>query len=154
HTHTLREEEEQQQQQELGPAEAGPWSSEDEEAGGGGAAYQYLPLNQEPGPGALEQPDAGDQDIGQRLQELGLYLPQAPVDSDDDDDEEEVAAQNSRQSIPMDPDHVELVKRTMAAIQLPSLGIPTWAREISEEQWQNVVQRTIQTRQGVGADQN
>ncbi|XP_020375897.2 male-enhanced antigen 1, partial [Rhincodon typus] len=146
-------EDEQQQQppQELG-AGPGPgpvpahWSSEDddeeedeeeeEESGGGpespspGGGYQYLPLSQEPGPGGAAEPD-----IGERLQELRLYLPEAPADSDEE--EEEGATPSSRQSIPMDPEHVELVKRTMAAIKIPSLGVPSWAQEISDEQWQS-----------------
>lgn len=44
-------------------------------------------------------------------------------------------------------DHVELVKRTMAAVNLPSLGIPAWAREISDDQWKDMVQNTLQSRQ-------
>lgn len=44
-------------------------------------------------------------------------------------------------------DHVELVKRTMAAVALPSLGVPSWAREISEDQWKDMVQDTLQNRQ-------
>lgn len=48
-------------------------------------------------------------------------------------------------------DHVELVKRTMAAVALPSLGVPAWAREISDDQWTDMVQHTLQSRQSVGA---
>lgn len=44
-------------------------------------------------------------------------------------------------------DHVELVKRTMAAVALPSLGVPSWAREISDDQWKDMVQNTLQNRQ-------
>lgn len=44
-------------------------------------------------------------------------------------------------------DHVELVKRTMAAVALPSLGVPSWASEISEDQWKDMVQNTLQNRQ-------
>lgn len=44
-------------------------------------------------------------------------------------------------------DHVELVKRTMAAINLPTLGIPTWAQDISDDQWKDMVQQTLQSRQ-------
>lgn len=47
-------------------------------------------------------------------------------------------------------DHVELVKRTMAAVALPSLAIPTWAQEISDDQWKDMVQKTLQTRQSSG----
>ncbi|XP_067884339.1 male-enhanced antigen 1 [Heterodontus francisci] len=145
-------------QPEVGPG-AALWSSEEEEeeAGGsgdpgpgpgGGPGYQYLPLNQEPGQGQSDN-GAAEQDIGERLQELRLYLPEAPADSDEE--EEEAAEQSSRQSIPMDPEHVELVKRTMAAIKIPSLVVPSWAREISDEQWQSVVRQTIETRQSTVA---
>lgn len=48
-------------------------------------------------------------------------------------------------------DHVELVKRTMAAVALPSLGVPSWAREISDEQWKDMVQNTLQSRQSASA---
>ncbi|XP_072406783.1 male-enhanced antigen 1 [Chiloscyllium punctatum] len=144
--------------QEMGPGPGpgpGHWSSEEEEeeeeeeSGGGpeapapGGGYQYLPLSQEPGPGGAAEPD-----IGERLQELRLYLPEAPADSDEEDEE---ATPSSRQSIPMDPEHVELVKRTMAAIKIPSLGVPSWAQEISEEQWQSVVQQTIETKRSTVA---
>ncbi|XP_060704033.1 male-enhanced antigen 1 [Hemiscyllium ocellatum] len=164
----LPEPEDDQQQppppQELGPVPVpvlgpgpgpGPahWSSEeeeeDEEESGGGpeapapGGYQYLPLSQEPGPGGAAEPD-----IGERLQELRLYLPEAPADSDEEDVE---ATPSSRQSIPMDPEHVELVKRTMAAIKIPSLGVPSWAQEISDEQWQSVVQQTIETKRSTVA---
>ncbi|XP_078398939.1 male-enhanced antigen 1 [Cetorhinus maximus] len=153
----LPEPEDEQQAQELGPGPApAHWSSEEDEeeeteaAGdspdspgpGPGGGYQYLPLNQEPGLGPSEN-GASEQDIGERLQELRLFLPEAPADSDEED---EGAAESSRHSIPMDPEHVELVKRTMAAIKIPSLGIPSWAQEISDEQWQSVVQQTIETR--------
>lgn len=38
----------------------------------------------------------------------------------------------------------------MAGVKLPSLGIPAWASQISEEQWEAVVQRTLQARQSLG----
>ncbi|XP_059838596.1 male-enhanced antigen 1 [Hypanus sabinus] len=138
----------------LGPA---AWSSEEEEededeelAGsipeeepGPVAGYRYLPLEQEPGV-ALGHPEP---DIEERLQELRLYLPEAPVDSEEDEPPEH----SSQHSIPMDPEHVELVKRTMAAIKFPSLGVPAWAQEISDEQWQSVVRQTIENRRSVVA---
>ncbi|XP_069744058.1 male-enhanced antigen 1 [Narcine bancroftii] len=138
--------------QSLGPGQgAAQWSSEDEEepapgpelepSDGGG--YHYLPLNQEPAAG-LGEPVTPEQDIGERLQELRLYLPEAPVDSEEE--EEVVPEHGSQQSIPMDPEHVELVKRTMAAIKFPSRGVPAWAQEISDEQWQSVVRQTIESR--------
>ncbi|XP_078254980.1 male-enhanced antigen 1-like [Rhinoraja longicauda] len=105
------------------------------------AGYQYLPLSQEAAAGS-------EQDIEERLQELRLYLPEAPVNSDAEEDAEEHGSQHS---IPMDPEHVELVKRTMAAIKFPSLGVPVWAQEISDEQWQSVVQQTIESRRSLVA---
>ncbi|NXC44242.1 MEA1 protein, partial [Penelope pileata] len=60
------------------------------------------------------------------------------------EEEEEEGAAAQRSSIPMDPEHVELVKRTMAGVKLPTLGIPPWASQISDEQWQAVVQRALQ----------
>ncbi|NXR33103.1 MEA1 protein, partial [Zosterops hypoxanthus] len=139
---------------------------EEEEEEGGGDLYQ--PLSQEPeqGPG-----DAGP-GLQERLQMLRLHLPDPPVDSEEENEEaaaEGATAQSSRSSIPMDagkrlsgrtlpglrraltaslfPEHVELVKRTMASVKLPTLGIPAWASQISEEQWKDVVQRTLQARQ-------
>lgn len=53
--------------------------------------------------------------------------------------------------VPPPPDHVELVKRTMAAIVLPNLDVPAWAREISEDQWTDMVQHTLQTHQSSSA---
>lgn len=83
---------------------------------------------------------------------MGLHLPEAPPpDSDEEEDPEGAAAQRSRASIPMDADHVELVKRTMAAIPLPTLGVPAWAREISDDQWTDMVQTTLQSRQSAAA---
>ena len=46
---------------------------------------------------------------------------------------------------------MELVKRTMAAVALPSLGVPPWAREISDDQWKAMVQDTLQSRQSAAA---
>ena len=42
-------------------------------------------------------------------------------------------------SLPVISEHVELVKRTMAGISLPAPGVPAWAREISDAQWEDVV---------------
>ncbi|NXW60295.1 MEA1 protein, partial [Eurystomus gularis] len=82
-------------------------------------------------------------------QMLRLHLPDPPADSEEEEAaaEENAAAQSSRSSIPMDAEHVELVKRTMASVKLPTLGIPAWASQISEDQWKDVVQRTLQARQ-------
>ncbi|XP_006008837.1 male-enhanced antigen 1 [Latimeria chalumnae] len=137
------------------------WSSEEEEDGGvveeedeGG--YYYQPVNQDTGLetwqySQLEQPEDVESsaaqvlDVQERIQAMGLYLPEPPIDSDEE--EEGALAQSSERSIPMDPDHVELVKRTMAGIKLPSLGIPPWAREITDDQWKDMVQRTIRSRE-------
>lgn len=143
---------------------ADEWSGEDgeEEDGAPGeeeedsAGYYYQPLNQEPDgvPNTpLEQNDEAThadqlQEVQERIEAMGLFLPQPPApDSDEEEDPEGAAAHQSHASIPMDPDHVELVKRTMAAVNLPSLGIPAWAREISDDQWKDMVQKTLQSRQ-------
>ncbi|XP_076599847.1 male-enhanced antigen 1 [Chaetodon auriga] len=134
---------------------------EEEEVNSGG--YYYQPLNQEPdGVTSSEQPgEEGDergeeapshteqlQQVQHRIEVMGLHLPEAPPpDSDEEEDPEGAAAQRSRASIPMDADHVELVKRTMAAVALPSFGVPSWAREISDDQWKDMVQNTLQSRQ-------
>lgn len=125
---------------------------EEEEVNSGG--YFYQPLNQEPseqqedGGGVEEEPPLADtlQEVQHRIEVMGLHLPEPPPpDSDDEDDPEMAAAQRSRASIPMDPDHVELVKRTMAAVALPSLGVPPWAREISDDQWKDMVRHTLES---------
>lgn len=114
------------------------------------------------------------------MQVMGLHLPEAPPPESDEEEEadaEAAAAQRSRASIPMDAgetcrlvstltlnllsppdtmfcvpvDHVELVKRTMAAVALPSLGVPPWAKEISDDQWEDVVQKALQSRQSAAA---
>ncbi|OXB55194.1 hypothetical protein ASZ78_016330 [Callipepla squamata] len=127
---------------------------EEEEEGGGG--YLYQPLSQEPEQGPAEPgPPAGSAEPGpglqERLQMLRLHLPEPPADSEDEEEEEEEEEGAAARSIPMDPEHVELVKRTMAAVKLPTLGIPAWASQISDEQWQAVVQRALQARHGVGS---
>uniref|UniRef100_A0A8V5FY04 Male-enhanced antigen 1 n=1 Tax=Melopsittacus undulatus TaxID=13146 RepID=A0A8V5FY04_MELUD len=153
---------------------------EEEEEGGGGYLYQPLSQEPEQGPtdGPAAEPGPGLQErlqvptgAGQGLrgagggrapdprcplQMLRLHLPDPPADSEDEEEEEEAAAaggaaQSSRSSIPMDAEHVELVKRTMAGVKLPSLGIPAWASQISEDQWKDVVRRTLQARRGLGA---
>ncbi|NXK36756.1 MEA1 protein, partial [Piprites chloris] len=124
------------------------WSGdeeEEEEEEGGGGGYLYQPLSQEPEQGPAETGPG----LQERLQMLRLHLPDPPTDSEEEEEEvaEGAAAQSSRSSIPMDAEHVELVKRTMASVKLPTLGIPAWASQISEEQWKDVVQRTLQARQ-------
>ncbi|XP_015256921.1 PREDICTED: male-enhanced antigen 1 [Cyprinodon variegatus] len=132
---------------------------EEEEEEGGNGGYYYQPLNQDPeGLNSSEQPedeDRGDmshseqlQQVERRIEVMGLHLPEAPPpDSDEEEDPEAAAAQRSRASIPMDEEHVELVKRTMAAVALPSLGVPPWAQGISDDQWKDMVQHTLQERQ-------
>ncbi|XP_062851091.1 male-enhanced antigen 1 [Trichomycterus rosablanca] len=147
------------------PVVADEWSGEDgeeedgapgEEEDQGTGGYYYQPLNQEPDTANslhTEQPDEpshADQlhEVQERIEAMGLFLPQPPPpDSDEEEDPEGATACQSQASIPMDPDHVELVKRTMAAVNLPSLGVPAWAREISDDQWKDMVQKTLQSRQ-------
>ncbi|XP_068597399.1 male-enhanced antigen 1 isoform X1 [Brachionichthys hirsutus] len=144
----------------------------DEEENNGG--YYYQPLDQEPGEEGEEEAPAHTEQLQHRLevssaqqpltshlmsdmtiiflQVMGLHLPEAPPpDSDEEDDAEGAAAQRSQASIPMDADHVELVKRTMAAMAFPSLGVPSWAAEISDDQWKDMVQNTLQSRQSAAA---
>lgn len=156
--------------EELGPQEVpegavdppGDWSSEEpeeEEEEGGSNGYFYQPLSQDPELGSWDQgslaaegtqgPAETAPGIQERLQMLRLHLPDPPVDSEEEEEEDGAAAQSSRSSIPMDPAHVELVKRTMAGVKLPTLGIPAWASEISDDQWTAMVQRTLQARQSL-----
>ncbi|XP_068597400.1 male-enhanced antigen 1 isoform X2 [Brachionichthys hirsutus] len=122
----------------------------DEEENNGG--YYYQPLDQEPGEEGEEEAPAHTEQLQHRLEVMGLHLPEAPPpDSDEEDDAEGAAAQRSQASIPMDADHVELVKRTMAAMAFPSLGVPSWAAEISDDQWKDMVQNTLQSRQSAAA---
>ncbi|CAB1312528.1 unnamed protein product [Coregonus sp. 'balchen'] len=140
------------------PEVGGEWSGEeeggvgDEEDNGG---YYYQPLNQDPdglnaGPGdhPEDMPPVAEQlqEVQERIESMGLHLPQPPP-PDSDEEEDPKGAQRSAASIPMDEDHVELVKRTMAAVALPSLAIPAWAQEISDDQWKDMVLQTLQTRQ-------
>ncbi|KAK3554770.1 hypothetical protein QTP70_033461 [Hemibagrus guttatus] len=152
-------------QERLSEPTADEWSGEEEEEEEDGApgeeeedsaGYYYQPLNQEPDGVSntpLDQNDTAThadqlQEVQERIEAMGLFLPQPPApDSDEEEDPEAAAAHHSHVSIPMDPDHVELVKRTMAAVNLPSLGVPTWAREISDDQWKDMVQKTLQSRQ-------
>ncbi|XP_029282076.1 male-enhanced antigen 1 [Cottoperca gobio] len=132
---------------------------EEEEEGNSGGGYYYQPLNQEPEGANNNNPEQPGEDRGEdgpshteqlqqvqhRIQVMGLHLPPPPVDGEEDD--EAAAALRSRASIPMDADHVELVKRTMAAVALPSLAVPSWAREISDDQWKDMVENTLQSRE-------
>ncbi|XP_071335882.1 male-enhanced antigen 1 [Trachinotus anak] len=162
------EEEEEEEEEVVGEMEL---DGEEEENSGG---YYYQPLNQDPdglntteqleeeeeeeeeerGGQQQEAPSHAEQlqQVQHRIEVMGLHLPEAPPpDSDEEEDPEGAAALRSRASIPMDADHVELVKRTMAAVALPSLGVPAWAREISDDQWKDMVQNTLQSRQSAGA---
>ncbi|XP_024281198.1 male-enhanced antigen 1 isoform X1 [Oncorhynchus tshawytscha] len=132
------------------PEVGGEWSGEEEDDNGG---YYYQPLNQDPdglnaapGDHPEDMPPVAEQlqEVQERIELMGLHLPQPPPPDSDEDPE---GAHSSAASIPMDEDHVELVKRTMAAVALPSLAIPAWAQEISDDQWKDMVQQTLQTRQ-------
>ena len=50
-------------------------------------------------------------------------------------------------SIPMDPEYVQLVKRPMAGVSLPTPGAPAWAQKISGTQWEDMVQKALQAQQ-------
>ncbi|OCT77438.1 male-enhanced antigen 1 [Xenopus laevis] len=100
------------------------------------SGYQYQPLNQDP-----EEGTQTEGDIQERLEAMGLHLPEPPADSEDEDESEEAAS-----SIPMDTAHVELVKKTMAGIKLPTLSVPLWAQQISDVEWEHVVHQAIQSR--------
>ncbi|KAB0354516.1 hypothetical protein FD755_023054, partial [Muntiacus reevesi] len=65
---------------------------------------------------------------------LGLHLPDPPLESEDED-EEGATALNSHSSIPMGPEHAEL--RFQPGLQ----------SEISDAQWEDVVQNALQARQ-------
>ncbi|XP_056409859.1 male-enhanced antigen 1 [Hyla sarda] len=127
------------QSEDLGEPQEPPieWSGgEEEEDEDVQSGYQYQPLNQEPEDGALTESD-----LQERLQAMRLQLPDPPVDSEDEDD-----CSDSQNSIPMDADHVELVKRTMAGVKLPTISVPVWAQQISDADWENLVHQTIQSR--------
>ncbi|XP_008319953.1 male-enhanced antigen 1, partial [Cynoglossus semilaevis] len=158
-----------------GDGEGGGEEEEEEEVEENGVGgYIYQPLNQEPEGDTVNdertaEPEEDDEDdeteaeaeatpsqvqqLQQRIEVMGLHLPEAPPpDSDEEENPEEAAALRSRASIPMDADHVELVKRTMAAVALPSLGVPAWAQEISDDQWKDMVELTLQKRQSRSPD--
>ncbi|NXJ69819.1 MEA1 protein, partial [Rostratula benghalensis] len=145
-----------------------PLSQEPEQGPGDAGPAAAVPAGcTEPGPCLQER---------LQMLRLHLPDPPADSEEEEEEEEEEAAAvaegaaaQSSRSSIPMDagngvsdraslrlgrgltssllPEHVELVKRTMASVKLPTLGIPAWASQISEDQWKDVVQRTLQARQ-------
>ncbi|XP_006835383.1 PREDICTED: male-enhanced antigen 1-like [Chrysochloris asiatica] len=146
------------QTEELGPhlgptKDKGDWSSEEheeeqEEAGAGPAGYScsfvysYQPLNQDPEQEEVELASVASVgedvvvDIQERIQALGLHLPNPPLNE-----------LSNHSSIPMDPGHAELVKRPMAGISMPASGVPAWAQEISDAQWEDMIQKALQARQ-------
>ncbi|XP_001508617.3 male-enhanced antigen 1 [Ornithorhynchus anatinus] len=136
------------------PEGPGDWSNDEEPdeepegEQGGPAGYSYQPLTQD---AEQEEPPQPAADIHHRIQAMGLHLPDPPAQSDEEEEEEGAPALSSHASIPMDPEHVELVKRTMAGVSLPAPGVPAWARELSDAQWEAVVQRTLQARQAPAA---
>ncbi|XP_057159896.1 male-enhanced antigen 1 isoform X3 [Ursus arctos] len=105
------------QTEELGPHQGptegtGDWSSEEpeeeqEETGAGPAGYSYQPLNQDPEQDEVELAPVGDgedvvADIQDRIQALGLHLPDPPLESEDEEEEGATGLSN-HSSIPMDP---------------------------------------------------
>ncbi|XP_061915345.1 male-enhanced antigen 1 [Entelurus aequoreus] len=140
-----------------GLAAGSVWSGEEEEGGvqvdleeddanNAAEGYSYQPLSQDVDDGG-EAPSHGA-NLQNRMEVMGLHLPEAPPpDSDEEEDPVGAAAERSNASIPMDEAHVELVKSAMATVALPSLAVPPWAQEISDDQWRDVVQRTLQSRQ-------
>ncbi|XP_077351017.1 male-enhanced antigen 1 [Festucalex cinctus] len=108
--------------------------------------YSYQPLSQDGDEAAAAAAAGGDGALRRRMEVMGLHLPEAPPSDSDEDDPESAAAERSRASIPMDDAHVELVKRTMAAVALPSPGVPAWARQISDDQWRDAVRRALGAR--------
>lgn len=51
----------------------------------------------------------------------------------------------------MDPGHVELVKRMMAGVSPHAPQVSEWAQEMSDAQWEDVLQKALQTRQASSA---
>ncbi|NXN09887.1 MEA1 protein, partial [Indicator maculatus] len=143
------------QEPEQGPGEAGPPAAPADRTESGPDLQERLQMMRL----YLPDPPADSEEEGE--EEAAAAAEQGAV------------APSGRSSIPMDPgngvssralpaalrgarprphallftEHVELVKRTMAGVKLPSLGIPAWASQISEDQWNAVVQRTLQARQ-------
>uniref|UniRef100_A0A3Q3QI10 Male-enhanced antigen 1 n=1 Tax=Monopterus albus TaxID=43700 RepID=A0A3Q3QI10_MONAL len=126
---------------------------EEEEVSSGG--YYYQPLNQDPdGVNGTEQPEDEEeeqshveqlQQVQHQIEEYFEDLLNPSVMSSDEEAEAGVSP------FPVRSDHVELVKRTMATVALPSLGVPAWAQEISDDQWKDMVQHTLQSRQSASA---
>ncbi|XP_007196227.1 male-enhanced antigen 1-like [Balaenoptera acutorostrata] len=153
------------QTEELGPHQGGTegpgdWSGEEpeeeqEETGAGPAGYSYQPLNQDPEQEEVDPAPVGDgedvvADIQCRSQALGLHFPDPPLESKDAEEEGATGLSN-HSSIPMDPECVELVKRTMAGVSLPVPGILAWARERSVVLWEDVGQKVLQAGQAAPA---
>ncbi|XP_061062666.1 male-enhanced antigen 1-like [Eubalaena glacialis] len=153
------------QTEELGPHQGGTegtgdWSGEEpeeeqEETGAGPAGYSYQPLNQDPEQEEVDPAPVGDgedvvADIQCGSQALGLHFPDPPLESEDAQEEGATALSN-HSSIPMDPERVELVKRTMAGVSLPVPGVPAWARERSDVLWEDVGQKVLQAGQAAPA---
>lgn len=123
------------------------WSEEEEEPNAaGGGAYHYQPLSQEPMNDEEEEQQEAEPEstLQQRMEMMGLHLPEAPPPEAEEEDRDWAEAQRSRASIPMDADHVELVKRTMASVSFPTLSVPPWAQAISDDQWKDLVRTTLQ----------
>uniref|UniRef100_A0A667J638 Male-enhanced antigen 1 n=1 Tax=Lynx canadensis TaxID=61383 RepID=A0A667J638_LYNCA len=144
------------QTEELGPHQGpmegtGDWSSEEpeeeqEKTGAGPAGYSYQPLNQDPEQEEAELALVGGgedvvADIEDRTQALACFHFGIML-------EERDWVEPVKGSHRGTPQHVELVKRTMAGVSLPVPGVPAWALEISDAQWEDVVQKALQAWQG------
>ncbi|CAJ0964592.1 unnamed protein product [Ranitomeya imitator] len=111
-----------------------PVDSDDEDDGP--AAQNSIPM------------DAGIYQCGARP----LHIKRRCSDTDNDPDRCSVAVWSLESchtdSSPAtnDADHVELVKRTMATVKLPSLSVPVWAQKLSDADWEHLVHQTIQSR--------
>uniref|UniRef100_A0A3Q3NC47 Male-enhanced antigen 1 n=1 Tax=Mastacembelus armatus TaxID=205130 RepID=A0A3Q3NC47_9TELE len=140
----------------------GEEEEEVEEVNSGG--YYYQPLNQDPdGANGAELPEDEDEDGGTEQDEAPSHAEQLQqVQHRIEVSHVTTYGWTKYQkhlSVPHRPEtglfqdhnHVELVKRTMAAVALPSLGVPAWAQEISDDQWKDMVQHTLQSRQSAGA---
>uniref|UniRef100_A0A3Q3J8E7 Male-enhanced antigen 1 n=1 Tax=Monopterus albus TaxID=43700 RepID=A0A3Q3J8E7_MONAL len=127
---------------------------EEEEVSSGG--YYYQPLNQDPdGVNGTEQPEDEEEEQShvEQLQQVQHQIEVSSLLGGKAPGVDEIHPEylNVVSPFPVRSDHVELVKRTMATVALPSLGVPAWAQEISDDQWKDMVQHTLQSRQSASA---
>ncbi|NWI08718.1 MEA1 protein, partial [Crypturellus soui] len=128
---------------------------EEEEESGGGGGYLYQPLSQDAEAGGGEQGPVADtgRELAERLQVARREAAAAGAGRSRPPPRCGLPARGPPRAAaaahpPPPAAHVELVKRTMAAVRLPSRGVPAWARALSEEQWQEAVRRALQARRG------